>query len=179
MLGMIYCWLQEFATEKADPETWKALHEKAQLQSHLYFSTKSYPDENFLDLIEAGSEYLNTPVPQLVEEFGIFLVPRLRKIYGHLIRPDWKIAELLENVNEGIHEVVCSVAPDATPPKLLYTQEADKRLKLVYASKRKLCWLVLGLLKGFAKSFQQDVEITHDGCVHKGASQCVFYLTTG
>lgn len=176
MLGMIFNWLEEYAKEKAGANAWKALHDAAGVPKRQYFATAVYSEESFLALVTAASEALKQPIPALVEDFGVFLVPKLRKIYGHLIRPEWGIFELLDNVNDGIHGVVCSVAKDAKPPTIQTEQVDPKTMEFVYNSKRGLCWLVKGLLKGFATSFQQNVQIEHPRCLHSGGKECRFRL---
>lgn len=175
MLGMIFNWLEEFAREKAGPDAWKTLHQAAGLPTRGYFATTSYPDQDLLALVDAASTALGVPSPDLVEEFGVYLVPKLRKIYGHLIRPEWGVFDVVENVNDGIHGVVCSVAPDARPPQVRYERKGDQ-LSFTYNSPRNLCWLVRGLLRGFADSFGESIRIDHPSCVHLGSSECRFQL---
>jgi len=107
-----------------------------------------------------------------VEEFGEFLVPGLVELYASLISPDWRTLDLIEHVEQSIHVVVRKRDPLAKPPEIVAQRVSPGEVVVTYRSPRKLCSLAKGTIKGVAKRYKEQVEITETSCMLSGAPEC-------
>ena len=57
-------------------------------------------------------------MPQLLEEFGEFLVPDLPELNRPMLEPHWRTLDVLEHTEGTIHRVVRMRNPEEPPPVL-------------------------------------------------------------
>jgi predicted hydrocarbon binding protein len=62
--------------------------------------------------------------------------------------------------------------PQAYLPKFEYETGKNNELIMFYTSKRKLCHASVGLIKGAAEHFKQEIQISHPECMHNAAKRC-------
>jgi predicted hydrocarbon binding protein len=62
--------------------------------------------------------------------------------------------------------------PGAKPPNLQTVRHGADEVVLVYTSPRQMCALAIGIGKGLAKHFKENITVTQTMCMHKGASKC-------
>ena len=75
-----------------------------------------------------------------------------------------------------IHELVRATIPNATPPRLLVTPLDEDGVQIKYASPRRLCILVRGLVEGTARLYGEKADIDETACMHRGDTACVFQI---
>lgn len=172
MHGVIFAELQNYAETKHGVGTWKALLEKANLKGKTFFPVQSYPDSDAVALVVAASALTGLPVTAVLEDFGEFIVPGLIKMYGHLLKPGWQTIDVIDNTEETVHAVVRVKNPGAKPPRLKTVRRNKNEVALIYSSPRKMCSLAVGIGRGLAKHFREEVEITQPSCMHNGAPHC-------
>jgi hypothetical protein len=115
-----------------------------------------------------------------VEAFGEFIVPSLLKMYGHLIKPNWKSLDIIEHTEGTVHAVDRVNDKDALPPKLRTRRTGPDTIVLVYDSPRKMCALAIGIGKGLARHYKETLSIDQTKCMHKGGPFCeIIYRKTG
>lgn len=172
MLGLIFTQLQKYVNSKFDYATWKLLLEKSNLKNKIFSPGEMYPDEEALAIVSAASETTKIPAADILEDFGKFLVPDLLRVYSTSVKPEWKTLDMLENIEGTIHRAVRQRDAGASPPKLICKRTSLSSVEITYSSARKLCPLAIGLIKGVAEHYQEQVQITEVTCMLKGDEAC-------
>jgi len=111
-----------------------------------------------------------------VTRFGEFLAPHLVKVAGPLVDPAWRTLDLVEHTEQLIHAMVRVEKPGAEPPVLEAVRIGPEELHLVYSSRRRLCLLASGMVRGLARHFGETVEIDEPGCMLRGDPFCTFVI---
>ena len=158
MHGIVFAELQKYAETKHGARTWQQVLTKSGLASKLYFPVQEYPDSEIASLVRATSEMTGQPTLALLEDFGQFIVPSLLRMYGHLLKPGWKSIRVQN--------------PGAKPPQLKSQRLSDSEVLLVYDSPRRMCALAIGIAKGLALHFGENITTRETICMHKGANRC-------
>jgi hypothetical protein len=123
-------------------------------------------------LVSSASSMTGLSVGAVLEDFGEFLAPALMKMFGHLLLPHWTTIDVIDNTEGTVHTVVRVKNPGAKPPELRTIRRGPGEVVLVYTSPRQMCALAIGIGKGLARHFKEDVIATETMCMHKGAPKC-------
>jgi tRNA A-37 threonylcarbamoyl transferase component Bud32 len=145
-------------------------------QAGHYLPSGSYPDGDAVALLQAVADARGEPLGETVTRFGEFLAPHLVKVAGPLVDPAWRTLDLVEHTEQLIHAMVRVEKPGAEPPVLEAVRIGPDELHLVYSSRRRLCLLASGLLRGLARHFGETVEIDEPGCMLRGDPFCSFVI---
>jgi predicted hydrocarbon binding protein len=172
MHGIIFQELRRYATARMGEQGWDTLLQQAGLPRNIYLAFKSYPDEEVVALVKAASLLLGKPARAILEDFGELIGPNLLRGYRVLTQPHWSVLDVIENV-ERIHERVRN-DPLATPPFLVCRRMDPDTVQVTYVSKRRLCGLGIGFIRGIANEMKQPVEVRESQCMLQGASKCAF-----
>lgn len=172
MHGLLMYSLRHYVEQRRGAETWAQVVQACGLAETTYVPARSYPDAEALQLLAATAQILEQPQDRLLEDFGEFVVPTLLSIYGSLVPAEWRTLELLENVERTIHRVVRMRDPQAQPPGLRCRRLDDGQIVIVYDSPRRLCALARGIIRGVARHYGEQVEITDDQCMLHGDAVC-------
>jgi predicted hydrocarbon binding protein len=173
MHGMVFGELQNFVVSAHGQEGWKALLEKADLSKRVYLAVNEYPDAEIATLVRCASEMTGRESAKILEAFGEFIVPSLLKMYGHLLKPEWKTLEVINNTEGAVHTVVRVKNQGAKPPLLKTRREGKNAVVLIYHSPRQMCSLAIGIAHGLARHFKENITVHETQCMHKGAASCV------
>lgn len=84
-------------------------------------------------------EATGRPLEDIVEEFGVALVPGLLEVYGFLVNPRWSFMDFLVNTEETIHRGVKINTPNSRLPELQAERLGPDSVAITYRSKRALC----------------------------------------
>src|SRR5262249_739303 len=103
MHGLIVVQLQRFVQKQGIVTSWEALLREGQLPVKGYSPAGAYPDAEMLALVGAAGRLLKVPASAVLEAFGEFIAPELLRLYGKLIKPEWKTLDLIENTEPLIH----------------------------------------------------------------------------
>jgi hypothetical protein len=180
MHGIIFSELQRFVVSKHGHAGWKAVTEKAGLAHKVYLAAGQYPDSEIVSLVTAASAMTKQDSLQVLEAFGEFIAPSLLKMYGHLLKPNWKSLDIIEHTEGVVHTVVRTSDKNALPPKLRTRRTGPDTVILVYDSPRKMCALAVGIGKGLARHFKETLSVNQAQCMHKGGQFCeIVYKKTG
>lgn len=174
MHGIILRELEPFIKTNYDEETWDTTVKALFGERRTYNATQNYSDEEMAQIVKAISEMLNVPIANLVEQFGMFLVPRLFKRFYALLDPYWKTLGVLEHADSSIHKMLTVQNPTVAPPSLECSRTGKNEVTIIYYSDRKLCNLLRGMAKGVADYFNENLEIDEKRCVHRGDEVCEF-----
>jgi hypothetical protein len=172
MHGIIFAELQKYVDTKHGRGTWNQLLKKAGLENKVYLPIKEYPDTEVVGLVGAVSSIVGLPVAEVLEDFGEFIAPALMKMFGHLLLPEWKTIDVIDNTEGTVHSVVRAKNPGAKPPELQTVRRSYDEVVLIYASPRKMCALAIGIGKGLGDYFHENITAIQTMCIHKGAPKC-------
>jgi predicted hydrocarbon binding protein len=171
--GLIFFYLHKFA-ERFPAASTSRSGSSVSGQKHL--PSGVYPDADAVAMLADLAAAAGRPLPAVVTEFGEFLAPHLVKVAGTFIDPGWKTLDLIEHTEAIIHRMVRSTNPGAAPPVLEAFRAADDEIQLVYSSKRSLCTLAIGIVRGLATHFQERVSIEEPSCMLRGDAFCSFVI---
>ncbi|MBS0618171.1 MAG: heme NO-binding domain-containing protein [Spirochaetes bacterium] len=159
MHGMVFSELKKFVEIALGAQGWDQLLTDSGLGKKVYLSSKAYPDEEIVALISGASQKTGKPLNELLRDFGTFIAPSLISLYGHLLDPEWRTLDVIEQTEEVVHTVVRAKNPGAEPPKLIVERLSPDEVVLHYKSARKLADVAVGIGRGVGKHFKEKLEI--------------------
>ncbi|MCP3143435.1 heme NO-binding domain-containing protein [Pyxidicoccus xibeiensis] len=174
MHGIIFNELNRYTLARMGEQGWEKLLREARLPKRIYLAFKSYPDEEAVALVTAASKLTGQPARAILEDFGEYIAPNLLRGYKAVIQPEWSVLDLVEHV-ERIHDRVRN-DPLATPPHLVCRRVAPDLVQVSYMSKRQLCAVGIGFIRGIGRAMEQPVEVLESQCMTKGAPSCEFQV---
>jgi len=177
MHGVIFFLLQRFTDNAFGSDGWTSLFEEAGLPLKTYSPATSHPDDELYRLIGAAAEIANRPESEIIESFGEYIAPELLALHPDHVDKQWKTLDLLVNTETVLHRVVRSTDPEADPPVLRAQYVKANEVQLIYASTRKLCPLIKGIVRGLSRRFRENIVINEDACMHNGDPFCSFHFT--
>jgi predicted hydrocarbon binding protein len=172
MHGIIFQELRRYATARIGEKGWDTLLQQANLPKNVYLAFKSYPDEEAVALVTAASRLTGKPARAILEDFGEFIAPNLLRGYRALIQTHWSVLDVIEHV-ERIHERVRNDLL-AMPPFLACRRVDADMVQVTYISKRRLCGVGIGVIRGIGNEMKEPVEVRERQCMLQGASKCEF-----
>lgn len=178
MKGIVFTTFSDMVEEQFGLATWEALLDKVNPScGGSYTAGATYEDAELMALISELAQLTSIPIPQLIEAFGIYMFPVLANKYPVFIQQNMSLKEFLKSINDIIHVEVKKLYPEAGLPLITYEDPADNQLIMLYRSPRKLCYLAIGLSKGAATYFKNNIVIKHPICMHNGADHCRLEMT--
>jgi len=172
MHGIIYLELKKYVEARGGSSLWRSLINEVGLEGSHFLPTKVYDDSPLVQLVRAAAAATKTPVSEVLEDFGCFIVPDLAQVYGALIDKKWTLLDLIENVDKTIHRVVRMKDVGAEPPSVESLRIDPFTLEIVYRSKRKMCSLGKGIIRGLADLYKSNVSVTESTCMLSGHPEC-------
>jgi hypothetical protein len=175
--GIVFNLLEEVVIARHGEEAWDGLLDKAGVTGS-YTSLGSYPDEEILALVMAGSEALAMPPNDVLRWFGREAMPRLAVHYPAFFAPHATTRSFVSSVNSIIHPEVRKLYTGAGCPHFHFEDSHDGALLLGYNSPRRLCALAHGFIEGAADYFGETVTVEHPSCMHDGDERCQLAIYT-
>jgi hypothetical protein len=176
MHGAIYTCLREFAESRTGLGGWQPLLESLDLGYRCYLASGTYPDSEAVRILAALSSSSQEPLQLTIAAFGEHMVPSLLKLYGALVRPEWRTLDLLEHTEGMIHRIIRTKNTHARPPDIAATRESPHDITLLYTSSRQLCALARGIILGVAKHYQEHIIVVEPSCMLRGDRVCKFVV---
>lgn len=173
MHGFIFSELKKYVGKNFGEEVWPILLREAGLGARTYEHYLEYPDDEVVALVTTASRMTSLPGNDILEGFGEFIAGDLVKVYKPLLDPSWRTLEFLEHTESVVHRVVRGRNQKAKPPALSCARVAADEVVITYSSKRKLCALARGIIRGAADLFQEQVTVREDTCMLRGDRVCV------
>ncbi len=172
MHGLIFHLLQDYVTKNYGAPAWTGLLQESGLGQRVYLTSAVYPDEELVSLVAAACQKTGRAAGDVVEDFGHWITGDLIKMYATLIKPEWKTLDLIEITENTIHTVVRAQDPAAKPPELHVARISLNELVIFYTSSRKLCALAVGITKGIAEYYHEQVAVSQPKCMLRGDTAC-------
>jgi DNA-binding Lrp family transcriptional regulator len=138
-----------------------------------YQFDKAYPDDEMFVILRGLVEATKRAPEEMVEEFGEVLASGLLEVYGFLVDPRWSFLEFLLNTDMVIHAGVKLNTPGAKPPLIQALRAGPETVKISYRSRRRLCPLAKGIVRGVAAYYKVAIVLTEELCMLRGDSECV------
>lgn len=171
MKGVVFNILEEMVLDQYDMQTWNHILQELELEG-VYTAGQSYPDEQLFLLVETISEKTGIEMTTLVGAFGEFMFTRLAQKYPIFLESESTLKHFLMSIHDVIHLEVSKLYENPHLPHFAYEELSHEELLMRYTSPRKLCILAEGLIRGAAKYYDQDIELSHPVCMHKGSDHC-------
>ena len=133
---------------------------------------QTYPDAELGVIVGGMVEATSRPAEQIIEEFGESMVPGLLEVYGFLVNPRWSFIDFLLNTEDVIHRGVKLHTPNARPPELRVERAGPESVVVTYRSKRALCRLAKGIIRGAAAHYRVGVTLSEERCMLRGDPEC-------
>lgn len=178
MYGLLNSALREYVVNRYGHDTWTTVTAKAKVGDQIYGRMTSYPDSVIYDLVATVSEETGESQDSVLENFGESWVKYTdQNGYGSLfsIAGD-SLREFLLSLDE-LHAKVGRSFPNLVPPQFRFGAIDANTLRMHYISSRKgLCPMIPGLLRGLSVKFNTPVEVEEAACSRLGASHCEFVI---
>jgi hypothetical protein len=175
--GLILDELEKFVGRELGPAGLSRMHGLTGRSEGGYRFDGSYPDEEIHLIVRGLVEATGRPPEVILEQFAEAMVPGLLGVYGFLVNPRWSFLDFLVNTEAIIHKGVKLTSPSAKPPMIQAQRVGPEAVSIVYRSKRRLCPIAKGILRGAASHYGVLITITEEFCMHRGDPECVLTVT--
>lgn len=179
MRGVVFNVLEDVVSAERGEDGWDDLLEQAGVDGG-YTAIGSYPDNEFLHLLQCLSGSQSLPSSITLRAFGRSGMARLATLYPAFFAPHRTTASFLLTLNDIIHPAVRCLYPGADVPVFDVTVINRARgddLVIGYRSRRRLCHLAEGFLEGAAAHYGEQAALHQVACMHDGADECVIACT--
>ena len=163
MYGLVNRGIEQLVRSRFGDAVWDEVCRAAGFEDDGFIAMESYDDSITYALVGAISETCDLDVATILEEFGEhWVVYTAQEGFGDLIAMCGNdVRSFLLNVNM-LHEQVQSGFPALTPPHFELEESDPDHFTLVYRSERAgLGPMVVGLLRGIARTLGETIEIEH------------------
>ncbi|MGF1701825.1 heme NO-binding domain-containing protein [Photobacterium makurazakiensis] len=124
-----------------------------------YTSVGSYDHRDLVKLIMTLSKVTDIAPEVLQEVYGEAVFTRLLESLPIIPGDQHDTFSFIRKVEEHIHIEVKKLYPDATPPSFDFISQTESTMLMDYKSARCMSHVCMGLIKGCAKHFNQQVSI--------------------
>ena len=162
MYGMINKAIRTLVTREAGEEVWEQVLVASGIDEDVYEDLEAYDDGITFSLVGATSETLGLPASDVLEMFGVYwatdVAPKGYGDYFNAFGNDFK--SFVSGLDE-MHVRISKMLPSLQPPSFDIEKIDDEHFTIHYKSQRDgLAPLAVGMLKGIAKHFGGEAEIT-------------------
>jgi hypothetical protein len=177
MKGIVFTEFLEMVEARFSPELADRIIEAARLPSGgAYTAVGTYDHAEMWSLVVELSKALETPVPQLLRDFGEHLSGRFAAGYPAFFRAYVSVFDLLESLDSVIHREVRKLYADAELPHFEVVERSSQHMVLLYESPRHFADLAEGLIAGCAARYRQNIDIARETLPADAGSRVRFTL---
>lgn len=161
MKGLLFTEFMDMVEEVFSDEILDEIIDQADLPNNgAYTTVGTYDHEEIVRMVVTLSEKTTTPVPELLEAFGQYLLVQFIKGDPQFFDEAKDAFDFLSNIDGYIHVEVLKLYPDAQLPKFYHQQHSDKHLSTYYLSSRHFEDLAIGLIKGTLAHYEVPGRVT-------------------
>lgn len=163
MYGLVNRALQQLVCARHGEQAWQDIRRKAGIQHDVFMRMDAYPDDVTYRLVDAASEVLDMPAPELMRQFGRYWTRyTMDEGYGAMLNDLGQTFQEALAALDGMHERVTLLYPALKPPAFRVSEVRSDSLRLHYYSHRPaLGAMVHGLVEGLATRFRITVDVVH------------------
>lgn len=172
MKGMVFTEFVEMVENQFSPEMADQIIVAANLPSGgMYTSVGTYHHGEMIALVELLSEKTDIPSADLIEAFGTYLFGRFFEQHPAFFEDMHCTFDFLSQIEEHVHQEVRKLYPDAELPTFETNRPDADTLEMTYRSRRPFADLALGLIRGCASHYDENlaieqVDLSEDGRTH-------------
>ena len=160
MKGVIALCTKELIVKSFGEDKWKKILSDAGLETEpLILPISNVDDSIIMNIVKSGCKILNLTLEQFADAFGDYWINVYsQRMYKTFYSQSKNAKEFLLNM-DNVHKLMTKNMEGATPPHFEYETPSDNVLIMKYFSKRGLIDFVVGLVKGVAKYYKEDVNV--------------------
>jgi len=161
MYGLVNRAIEQLVVSLKGETVWQRVCARAGDSGHGFVALHSYPDNLTYRLVGAVSEELSMPPESVLEAFGEYwILYTAEEGYAELLNSAGRsLREFLASLDE-MHSRIESIFPHMMLPWFSIRDIEEDHFHLHYGSNREgLAPFVIGLVKGVAKRFGQQIEV--------------------
>ena len=163
MKGIVFTEFLELVENEFGLEVVQQIIDECELDTDgVYTSVGTYSHKDMFKMVGKLSEIKGIPVPALLTVFGEYFFTTLKDKYPVFVEKP-NLFSFLNSIDQYIHPEVLKLYPDAELPRFDAEIKSDNEMVLNYMSSRKLSDLAIGLIKGAANHFKEDVDVVKIG----------------
>jgi hypothetical protein len=178
MKGIVFTELIDFIERHTSVAIAESIIDETELESGGAFtSVGNYPHSEAVKLVVSASERLDTPVADLMRQFGKELFATLLNSHPQFIDVNTKNAfAFLAKVQNHIHVEVAKLYADADLPVIQTSLDEDKMI-VRYESHRPFAMLAMGLIEGCCAHFDDTLVVELQGDPNDATNRATFSVT--
>jgi len=163
MKGIVFTEFLEMVEDTFSPEIADKIIEASKLPSDgAYTAVGTYHHSELVTLVGNLSEETDIDIPLLIRTFGEYLFGRFVALYPTFFEENYSTFGFLQLIENHVHIEVKKLYPDAELPTFDTTLINDKKLEMIYHSKRPFAPLAHGLMLGCIDYYKETVEIEQE-----------------
>lgn len=168
MKGIVFTEFLELVENEFGLEVVQQIIDECELETEgVYTSVGTYSHKDMFKMVGKLSEIKGIPVPALLTVFGEYFFTTLKEKYPVFVEKP-NLFSFLNSIDQYIHPEVLKLYPDAELPRFDAEIKSDNEMMLNYMSSRKMSDLAIGLIKGAANHFEEDVDVVKIGEANDG-----------
>lgn len=157
MHGVILKGLKDHVSAEYGAETWSEVIEQADIEPKLYLPVTTYPDEEWVELIETTVDVVGVDRETLLGDVGGTVGPAMLETFRAHVRDDWDGMDAIEHLDSLFEEL--SDSGDETAPRVVTKRSGPDTVALSYQSDHADPALVSGLLRGIGDQYGESVTV--------------------
>lgn len=161
MKGIIFTEFIDLVENEFGLEICQQMFDETNDNGH-YTAVGSYDHRDLVKLIIALSKITGVSPEALQEVYGEAVFNSLLESLPGMPDQQHNTFSFIQRVEEHIHTEVKKLYPDATPPQFHFLSLTETQMVMDYRSARCMSHVCLGLIKGCAKHFNEQVLINMD-----------------
>jgi hypothetical protein len=159
MKGIVFTEFLELVENEFGLEVVQQIIDECELDTDgVYTSVGTYSHKDMFKMVGKLSEIKGIPVPALLTVFGEYFFTTLKDKYPVFVEKP-NLFSFLNSIDQYIHPEVLKLYPDAELPRFDAEIKSDNEMMLNYMSSRKMSDLAIGLIKGAANHFKENVDV--------------------
>ena len=163
MKGIVFTEFLELVENEFGLDVVQQIIDECELDSEgVYTSVGTYSHKDMFKMVAKLSEIKGLPVPALLMVFGEYFFTTLKTKYPMFMEKP-NLFSFLNSIDQYIHPEVLKLYPDAELPRFEAEMKDENEMMLNYMSSRKMSDLAIGLIKGAANHFEEDVDVVKIG----------------
>ncbi len=172
MKGTIVKCLQEMVENKFGKDKWSTICEKSNFGKNQIISLSADIDDAVvMTLLKNTCETLGVSLEQAGDAFGDYWVNNYGpNVYKSIYNKFKNTREFILGMDD-VHVMVTKTVPNSKPPRFTYDFPNDKTIIMTYKSSRGLILVLMGLVKGLARYFNEKLTVTK---INEGSIKIVF-----
>ncbi|MBF0272234.1 MAG: heme NO-binding domain-containing protein [Magnetococcales bacterium] len=166
--------LEDFLEARLGEGAWSRALQAANLHDQEFEPDRYYPDSLASDLFELSAKQLKQPLTQTLELFGQHMSPGLVTMGRSMgiLRKEWKTLDILEHLQSHVLAPFANIESGVMPPDIRTYRLKHGEVAVAYVSRRKLCALLKGIIRGLGLFFQEPIAFKEHVCMLQEAPLC-------